>query len=171
MKNILLLTDLSLSSLWPLHAVVKEQATQPITIHVVHMLDIPTSITDLLSLKSRRPYASLSAQFNEALQLLRKKYSRQIEAIHFRFLYGNNSRILNNFIEANNIACTYVTTSSNLIVTDGRADFLPLLKGCKVPVHQAPLRSEVEPSYQGLSVLLETETPIVKTTKPSFSYS
>lgn len=172
MKNILLLSDLSLASLWPVHAVVKEQAAQPVTIHVVHMLDMPTSISDLLFHKSNKPHALVSAEFTEALQLLKNKYSRQVEAIHFRFLYGNNHRILNNFIAANGIACTYVTASySGKKLSNTSEGFRPLLKHCAVPVRHTPLQGEVKISYQSLSVLLEAEPSFVTAAKSAFSHS
>lgn len=174
MKNILLLSDLSLASLWPVHAVAKEQTAQPVTIHVVHMLTLPTSISDLLLLKRNKPYASVGRQFTEALQLLKNKYSGQIASIRFRFLYGNNARVLNNFIEAARIDCTYITAGIRTEKAfEESVDFRPLLKRCSVPVRQTPLQRTAEAGLQGLSVLLDDETSFrtAAVRQPSFSYS
>ena len=174
MKNILLLSDLSLASLWPVHAAVKEQTSQPVNIHVVHMLNMPTSITDLLSLKRNKPYTSVGQQFTEALHLLKNKYAGQIANISFRFLYGNNSRILNNFIEANGIDCTYVTARVHSEKAfEESVDFMPFLNRCSVPVTRLPLQKGAEVGHQSLSVLLDDETSVrtAAIRRPSFSYS
>lgn len=174
MKNILLLSDLSLGSLWPVHTLVKEQTARPINLYVVHMLHMPASISDLLSLKSNKPYASVSARFTEALQLLKNKYSGQLQTVSFRFLYGNNSRILNNFIEGAGIDCTYVTATNRTEKPfESSVDFVPLLKRCSVPVKKTPLQKGAEAGHQSLSVLLDDETSVrtAALRRPSFSYS
>lgn len=174
MKNILLLSDLSLASLWPVHAVVKEQQAQPLNIHVVHMLNMPTSITDLLLLKSSKPHSAVNSEFTEALQLLKNKYTGQIASIGLRFLYGDNSRILNNYIDAHQIDCTYVTAAARAAKSlDDSVDFMPLLKRCSVPVRQTPLQKQVNLGPRSLSVLLDNETSFSTTAvhRSSFSYS
>lgn len=124
-------------------------------IQIVHMLHLPTSITDLLFVKENKHYSSVPENFWEAFQMLRNKYQASIESITLKFVYCNTSRYLNNFIEGNNITDVYLLEnytyqqplpdSINIKVVTGK---------CKVPLHTVPLQDGAFSEYQILSSLL-----------------
>ncbi len=166
MKNILLPTDLSIQSLWPVHNIVKEAAKQKLAIHVVHLLNLPSSISDLLFLKENTPYRSIPDSFIEAFQLLKNKYSSVIEKMELRFVYGNTSRFLNNFIKGNDIETVYLLTNYNYAQPlPLSVNFPSLLNKCKVEVRQLPIYREALSEYQILSALL-TSNEQMETLKP-----
>lgn len=157
MENILLPTDLSVQSLYPIHKIVKEANGEEISIKVVHLLSLPTSITDLLSLRENKLYSSLPESFIEAFQMLCNKYKSEVERIDFEFVYCNTTRYMNNFIEANNIKAVYFL--SNYKYTEPLSqsvNFTSYLNKAKVPVHKIPLQSAAVSDYQNLSVLLNS---------------
>ncbi len=92
MRNILLPTDLSLPSLYPIHEIGRASTGHKCSIYVVHALSMPTGIAELLFLK--KPYPQVPASFSGALDILRRRYSGTIEAIHFDFIYSNNRNYL-----------------------------------------------------------------------------
>jgi hypothetical protein len=177
MKNVLLPTDLTVQSLWPIHNIVKDAKHHKLTIHVAHMLSLPTSISDLLSTRKNKPQHAIPANFTEACHMLRNKYNKAIDSIRFTFIYGNTSRYVNNFIEGYQIDAIYMLTN----YTYGEPlpqsiNFTSLLHKCKVPLHQLPLHNEAFSDYQILSALLygdeQYKTPAATLlTNPLISYS
>lgn len=177
MKNILLPTDLSVQSLWPVHDIVKEAGDDQLVIHVVHMLSTPGSLMDLFSLKESRPYNEVPANFTEAFQMLCQKYKGKIEKMHFRFVYGNTTRFLRNFIEGNQIDVVYTLSNYEYAKPfNNSLCFVNDLCKCKVPLRQLPLHADAASEYQILSALLYSgeyaiERTIAKATKTTISYS
>lgn len=175
MKNILLPTDLSVQSLWPIHNIVKDAGNQKVTIHVVHMLTLPTSITELLTLN--KPYDEVPATFFEALQLLRNKYKEAIEKVEFQLLYCDTSRYLNHFVEGNRIDAVYLLANYEYAQPLSKsAKCMVYFNRCKVPVHKLPLHAEAFSEYQILSALLNQGgqneiVPSPTAVKPEVSYS
>ena len=108
MKNILLPTDLTVQSLWPVHTIVKDAATEKVNICLVHMLSMPTSVYDLFFLKESKPYQQVPTHFTEAYQMLGNRYADAIGKINFRFVYCNSSRLLCNYVEGNGIDAAYL---------------------------------------------------------------
>jgi hypothetical protein len=133
MRNILLPTDLSLPSLYPIHEIGRTSAGHKCRVYLVHTLAMPTGITELLFLK--KPFHQVPAAFIGALDILRRRYSGIIETIHFDFVYGNNRNYLRQYMEAREIQTVY-------ILKDHEYD-LPLLQStdcrlalwhCDVPI-------------------------------------
>ncbi|TDH27009.1 hypothetical protein EXU57_09410 [Segetibacter sp. 3557_3] len=158
MKNVLLPTDLSIQSLWPIHQIVKDAKQEQVKIHLVHLVRLPTSINDLLFLNEDKYYAQVSESFSEALQVFRNKYRGTINLIGLRFIYCNTSAYLRNFIEGNHVEAVY-----KLVNYDYRrpfaesVDFATCLTKSKVPVHELSLREENSAKHLNLSVLLSGE--------------
>ncbi|MEI6949229.1 hypothetical protein V9K67_18740 [Paraflavisolibacter sp. H34] len=178
MKNVLLHTDLTVQSLWPVHNIVREAKGKPLTIKVVHLLSMPGSITDLLFLKENKPYRSLPESFREAFQLLSNKYRSLKVTLDFKFVYGATARFLKNFVRANDIEAVYILTNYTYeLPLASSVDFVPLLKECHTMVHPLPLHPEACSEYQILSALLyniEEEPQAPESSRPfpsSISYS
>ncbi len=175
MKNILLPTDLSVQSLWPIHTIVKEAKNQRLSIQVVHMLSLPTGIGDLLSLREDRLYSQIPANFIDAFQMLCHKYKSALEKIEFRFIYCSTSRYFNNYVEGNNIHEVYILGNYNYSQPLPQSEnFKSYLNKCKVPVNQLTLHNETF-EYQNLSTLLNGnehyKTTPNRVAKPTVSYS
>ncbi len=177
MKKVLLPTDLTVQSLWPIHNIVRDTKYQKITIHAVHMLTLPTGISDLLSVRKNKPYHAVPANFKEACHMLSNKYNSSIDNIRFTFVYGNTLRYVNNFIEGYQIDAIYMLTNYKYGKPLPQSiDFTPIIHKCKVPLHQLPLHNEAFSEYQILSALLfgdeQYNTPeSTPLTNPLISYS
>lgn len=162
MKTILLPTDLSIQSLYPVHDIVKEANGESLEIIVVHFLSLSTSISDLLT--TRDPYSEIPGHFTEAYQSLRNKYQDVIGKLTFKFVYCNTTRYLNNFIEGNNVSTvyllenyTYGTPLKNSVALKN------YFAKCKVKVIHISLHSEATSSYHILSPLLVKQERPAKT--------
>jgi hypothetical protein len=155
MKSVLLPADLSVQSLSPVHNVVRDAKNEKVVINVVHVLSLPTSITDLLFIAENKPYNKVPDNFIEAFEMLRNKYKRVIEKISFDFVYCSNSRYLNNFIEGNGIEAIYMLDNySYKQPLQQSQKFTAFIEKCKVPLIKCPLPAEVLSEYQTLSSLL-----------------
>jgi hypothetical protein len=177
MKNVLLPTDLTVQSLRPVHDIVNDANGQPITIHVVHFISMPTSIGDLLFVNRSKPYHAIPAKFNEAFQLLRNKYHGLVEKISFEFICCNSSRYVNNFIEANNIDAVYMLKDYNYVQLLKQSEsFSASFNKCCVPLRKLTLHPETVADYQNFSALLNGNEQLKATAtkrkeKAAVSYS
>lgn len=153
MKTILLPSDLSIQSLYPVHNIIKEANGESVNIMVVHFLSLSTSISDLLTLKE--PYGQIPSHFTEAFQSLRNKYRVAINKLEFRFVYCNTTRYLNNFIEGNNINEVYLLDNYRYgTPLNNSVECKNFFSKCKVKVNHLSLRPEAQSEYQILSSLL-----------------
>jgi len=154
MKNVLLPTDLSVQSLWPIHEIIKENNDGKVSILVTHMVSLPTSISDLLTLSYDKFYRSMPNTFTEAFQMLCHKYKSSVQTMQFRFIYCNTTRYLKNFIEGHNIDKVYLLSNYSYTLPFSQSvNFVSFFNKSKLPVHNIPLLKDVS-EYQNLSVLL-----------------
>jgi hypothetical protein len=155
MKNVILPTDLTVQSLRPVHDIVNDAEGQEITIHVVHFINMPTSISDLLFINQCKPYHAIPTKFHEAFQLLRNKYQGIVKNISFEFIFCNTSRYLHNFMEAKSIDAVYILEDYNYVQQLKQSvNFIPLLTKCKVPLQKLTLHAESAGDHQNFSALL-----------------
>jgi hypothetical protein len=135
MKNVLLPTDLTITSLYPIHEICKNAGGEQCNIYIIHTLDIPTGIMDLLFLQERKPYKMLPPSFLEAIEMLRKKYSSTIHLLSFEFLYGNSRAYLRHYMQGRNIQSVYLLKDH---VYENRlpqsVSCMRTLRKCKVPI-------------------------------------
>jgi len=176
MKNVLLPTDLSVQSLAPVHQIVRDAKNEKPVVYVVHMLSLPTSITDLLFMEEKKPYKSVPGHFIEAFQMLANKYKNLIQKIEFKLIYCSTSRYLNNFIEGNNIDSIYMLDNFNYRQPLPESQkFIGFIQKCKAELIKVPLQPKVLSEYQILSPLLGTDMkkPVALSThsKPTVTYS
>ena len=69
MNNILLPTDLTISSLYPIHEICQNAGGKPCNIYIIHTLDTPSGIMDLLFLKVYTEYKYQGLYFTFAFGL------------------------------------------------------------------------------------------------------
>jgi hypothetical protein len=134
-KSILLPTDLSISSLYPIHEICKNAGGQRCNIYVVHTLNAPTGIMDLLFLKDRKPYKMLSSSFLEGLEMLRKKYASTIHLLSFEFLYGHSRAYLRGYMDARGIGSIYMLRNYQYLPgLEQSVNCIAALQKCKKPI-------------------------------------
>jgi hypothetical protein len=158
MKKILLPTDLTVQSLWTAKQMIQEQRHFGcLTIYIVHMIEMPTSINDLLFLGRSRTYPAMSAAYKDALQILHCKANENKITIKFEYIYGNNARVLKNFMQGNEITEVILLKEHQYIFDQNiSVDFIPFFKKIKTTVTHAACEMGNFSEFQMLSILLNT---------------
>lgn len=157
--NVLLPTDLTIQSLYPVHEICRQPASRPCNVYVIHTLNMPGGIMDLLFLEEKKPYKMLKPQFLEALEMLRQKYPNALNVLSFEFVWGSSRAFLNNYMQGRNIQAIYLLKDyeySNGLPQS--VNCIPSLLKCKTPVMYVQKRPKVE--YGVLSALLYQEEKI-----------
>lgn len=159
MKNVLIPTDLTVQSLWPIHKLVNDANGETLNIYLVHVLYMPTDFHELIGIRKANPRELASANFLEAYEILRNKNKSVINMLHLDFIYGSNKRILANYMEGKAIDEIYQLTNFNYNFDLLQSvDFIPYLKQGQIPVIQMPFHIEKLSDYQTLSTLLTGKT-------------
>lgn len=135
MKNVLLPTDLTVQSLYPVHEICSKAGDEKCNIYIIHTLNMPDGIMDLLFLQERKPYKMLSPQFLEAIELLRRKYSAVINILSFEFLWSHSRAYLRHYMRGRDIGAIYL--NKDHAYRHGlpqSVNCLPVLHKCRIPV-------------------------------------
>ncbi len=104
MKNILIPTDFTITSLKLINKAAARFADQRLNITLVHALEPDNSISGLLMLNKRLDvHALYTAEFLDACEVLRNKYASVVDKIKIEFYYGLTKQYRSNFLEARNI--------------------------------------------------------------------
>ncbi len=159
MKNILLPTDLSVQSLWPIKKIADSYKGLPaLTIHVIHMVEMPTSISDLLLLGRTKRSRPLPTSFKDALQILQSRYKHQVVKIKFDFVYGNSSQVLCNYMEAARIEKALILEGYKYqFSTVDAVNCVGFFKKAKVAVEYVSFKPALNSEFQVLSILLNDD--------------
>jgi len=144
MKNILLPTDLTIASLYPIHEICKNAGKEQCNIYLIHTLDTPTGI-DLMFLKERKPYKELSPSFQEALEMLRQKYATVINLLSFEFLYLHSRSYITNYLQGRKIEAIYMLEDHDYHGgLKQSVNAIPTLRKCNIPVIHIRKTNRVE---------------------------
>jgi hypothetical protein len=160
MKNILLPSDLSVQSLVPIKKIAESHHDADLlTIHVIHMLELPTSIADLLLLsRFKRTNSSLPDNFKDALQILQSKFNPKQVKINFEFVYGSTHRALSNLMEVRRIEQVLILDGYQYQFTHkDSVDFIGFFKKIKTPVAYIPHKQKSNGEFGMLSILLNND--------------
>ncbi|MHA4810135.1 hypothetical protein ACX0G9_18625 [Flavitalea flava] len=156
MKSVLLPTDLTLQSLYPIHEICQQAVGQKCNIYIIHTLYMPSGIMDLLFLQDKKPYDKLEPQFSEALEMLRKKYAPVINILSFEFVWGNSRGYLRNYMTARNIQAIYLLKDYDYKQKlQQSVKCIPALVNCKLPLVYVHKTNREE--YGTLTTLLYRE--------------
>lgn len=164
MKHILIPTDLSIHSLQPVHDVFAANSGEPVRITLLHLLEMPSGIGDLLMLSRRRkPYELISDAFRDACTILKNKYASQLKDLRTEFLYGNTRSLIGNYLEASGISAVYMLEQYAYDQGSAQsADIVPAFRKLKTPIHytHAPLteRSNMRSALSDLVPALDKAT-------------
>lgn len=143
MKNILVPTDLSLQSLNIIHEIINNEK-EKLNIHLIHMVQHPNEITELLYKRKSHLYEHVPNSFTEALQVLRNKYLSQINNIMLSFYYGNRVAVVNIIIESNKIDAVYLLSDHQyMLPLKSSVSMVPLIKRCRLPVEMVHSKASV----------------------------
>ena len=156
MTNVLLPTDLTIQSLYPIHEICRNAGKNTCNIHVIHTLSMPDGIMDLLFLQEKKPYKMLSPSFLEAIDLLREKYSSVINRLSFEFLWGHSGRFLRNYMQGHDIQAIYMLQAYEYKPgLPQSVNCLTTLHNCQLPVIYVQKKEKAE--YGTLTTLLYRE--------------
>jgi hypothetical protein len=139
MKNVLIPTDLSVASLYPIHEICQRAGNEKINIYVIHTLEMPSGIVDLLFSSEKKPYKLISPKFLEALEMLREKYTSTIALLSFEFIYGNSTPLLRNYMHHRNVESIWML--NDFPYSGGlpqSASCISTLTRCKLPLEYVP---------------------------------
>lgn len=135
MKNVIIPTDLTLESLYPIHEICKNAGTGECNIYIIHTVAMPTGIMDLLFMQENKLYSLIQPQFTEALEMLRKKYSSVINTLAFEFVWSNSKGFLKNYMHARDVQSVYLLKKYDYnggLPQSVRC--ISTLQACRVPV-------------------------------------
>jgi hypothetical protein len=97
-------TDFTLSSLNVVRFGADIFGDEELEITLLHFLEMPDSITDLLMMPRESSHLKLvNADFREGISLLRNRYGSQIKKIRTDFMIGNGRRQFKNYLEHHKI--------------------------------------------------------------------
>ena len=135
MKSVLFPTDLAVQSLYPAHEICRQAGSGKCNIYVIHTLEMPTSIADLLFLQGKKPYNKLHPEFLEAMDMLRTKYAAVINLLSFEFVWGNSGSFLSNYMQGRDIQSIYLLKDYDYKPgLPQSVNCIPALRRCKLPV-------------------------------------
>ncbi|HMP92309.1 MAG TPA: universal stress protein [Phnomibacter sp.] len=104
MKHVLIPTDFSVRSLNLIRYALNHFEGERLKITLLHLLDLPTGITDLLFLgRDHRHLQLLNTDYKDGIQVLLNSQPTAIESIHTEFLFVGSQLVFNNFIESQKI--------------------------------------------------------------------
>ncbi len=158
MKNVLLPSDLSVQSLWPAKKLIQGLASgSKLNIYLLHILEMPTGISDLLFIGRRKNIPTPTA-FKDALQVLQNKKNNAEVNFYFDFIYGNSKAVLKNYIEAKGINEVFMLDGYTYKFSNSESvDFIPMLKKITTPVNYVNFQQGVYSEFQVLSILLNND--------------
>src|SRR4051812_22168568 len=99
MKNILVPTDLTQQSLAVIPQIVEKNPNDVVNIFLVHMVNVPTDLSDLLFLRKNRLYDNVPREFFQSINNLRNDYPVAIGSIRFEFYFGHRAGILASIVD------------------------------------------------------------------------
>lgn len=104
MNNVLIPTDFTNGSLQPIARLAEAFPEKTFTVFLFHPFYMPDGISELLLLHKSIPLGKL---FSDGLRAecrkLKQQYGNSIRSIIFKPVYGNNPKVLNALLEANEI--------------------------------------------------------------------
>jgi hypothetical protein len=156
MKNVLIPTDLTLESLYPVHEICRNAVNRECNIYIIHTMAMPSGIMDLLFMQETKLYSMIQPQFMEALEMLKKKYASVINTFTFEFVWSNSKGFLKNYMHARDVHTVYLLNRHHY--KGGFAQSvkcIPTLLACRVPV--VYVQKTHKPEHGLLTTLLYRE--------------
>jgi hypothetical protein len=136
MKNILIPTDFSPSSLRLVEAALKTEGYNRCNVILFHAFDLPSNPFDMLRNGAKDPAATLlTEEFRLACKQLKDEYGRQVGKIVIKTMQGSTRSLFRHFLDANDIDLIFCPdTYLYSKVHERSLDPLPFFGKCGVPV-------------------------------------
>ncbi|RFM26118.1 hypothetical protein [Deminuibacter soli] len=143
MKRIVIPTDFTIGSLQLVGEVAAHFPGSRLHITLLHGMEMPTGILDLLFLGKRNEHNEMvTPAFANACQIIENKYASVLEQLTVQFVYGNNRRVVQHFLDANDIGLVVLPSDGLKPMADPQSvDLAALLKKCRVPVLELPVKT------------------------------
>jgi hypothetical protein len=103
MKNILVPSDFSESSLACVDTLLHRFKHERLNVLLFHGVWLPDSITELLLLAERKEEEDMSETFRNCCQHLVEEHQPQLHTIRARYFYGSTVAVFKNFLDAHDI--------------------------------------------------------------------
>jgi hypothetical protein len=148
MKHIILPTDFHILSLQPIHDVMARYGNEPIRFTLLHLLEMPSGIGDLL-FRTGRPGERFKApaHFLEACEVLANRYEHRIDSIRVVTRYGSTAAYLENLINGMDAYAVAVQKGyREQSFFPESVPMIPLLYRCDCLLLETPLAA-VSPDY------------------------
>lgn len=146
MKHILIPTDFSIRSLRVVHGVVERFGGEPLNIVLMHTIEMPGSIMDLMMLSRRSShYDLITADYKDACEIIKNKYASTIHSLKTEFMIGKGQRLFRNFLLYHNIDAIACAAKDEFRKA-GPDSYNPaeLIRKSKYPVHHIALAPRKE---------------------------
>lgn len=148
-KTILIPTDFQVESLNTLKLALNKNDGHGVNVCLMYCEYQSDSITELLFYSpNKRIKALAGAEFNEALAIIRNRFSKTLANLHIELFHGYNSSALAAFLETRRVQEVYIPQSYPLKNTKNSFDPLPLLKKTQLPIYAMDWSSDVNLSSQ-----------------------
>lgn len=130
MVHIILPTDFSIGSLQPVHEVMQYHRHDVVRITMLHLVDIPTGIGDLLfRLRRMDERFPIPQQFLDACEVLSNRYDSHLTSINPLIRYGSTAGFLENLISGLKADVVYYQADyKEQAAFDDSVPMIPLLK-------------------------------------------
>ncbi len=160
MKHIMIPTDFSIRSLNVVRYAAAQFEKEQLTVTLLHFMEMPDSITDLLMLPRDNSHIKLiTPEFREGISLLRNCYPLGIEQIRTDFLIGKGRRLLKNYLEHQKIDSVLLADNYEMKMPSLRSyNPVNLIRrtGCSIVNVQLPLHAISVSDSSMASLLLAT---------------
>ncbi|MBK7884605.1 MAG: hypothetical protein IPJ81_13105 [Chitinophagaceae bacterium] len=134
MKKILIPTDFTVKSLILVRETIEQATEEKIQIVLVHGIQPPSSITELLFFSKSKLINSLQTEeFINACKLIKSKYQSRISSMYVDIIMGNNRSYFHNYLTGNQIDEIYFPLNYKMAVKHPLSfDIIHLLKKCPI---------------------------------------
>ena len=157
MVHIILPTDFSIGSLQPVHEVMQYYRHDVVRITLLHLVDIPSGIGDLLfRLRRMDERFPIPQQFLDACEVLANRYDSRLTGITPLIRYGSSAGFLENLISGLKADVVYFQAGFEEQPTfDDSVPLIPLLKRCHANIIQLePVASRSKEQFSTVGDLL-----------------
>ncbi len=142
-KTILIPTDFSVKSLTLVKEALNSNQEIDVNIVLVHGIEAPDSISELLFFSKRKLISSLETQeFKSSCKLLQNKYGTQINSFCLDVFTGKNQAAFENYLEGNKIDEAYVPKGYKLKKKHKRSfDITSYFQKSNIQVHEVDIQA------------------------------
>jgi hypothetical protein len=142
-KNILIPIDFNIESLNTLKLALEECKLQSVNILLFYAETLTSSITELLFYTPQKTIMAMSsAQFNDALNILKNTYESSLQSIDIKLFHGFNKQAFINFCQANQVDLIYIPKNYQLAQKKNSFDPIPLIKKSNIPFIEVSWNSD-----------------------------